>query len=495
MGRYAGSITMVLLVRWCVPFLAMAASPLAAQIGLNESRGPLSGASTAVAIDGATFATDALARMHRNGLQSGPLVDLPVGTPSLGQILLAIAPPGLDLDDFSLGRDDVLFDASGTTDVAPSSWGVLSFSLRTPPAALLSGLAGSRIRQEFTQGSIGAALFSWTYFGSALPASLVDRTERSHSRRELGLAALTAEVDAIDFPLMLGRDQQTMTGEEPGFDLLNPYPHAIYFTVSHATRNLVPSAWWGGLAATLPSGATILQVTKATPSAPWTAPSVWKHWFELGLLQSEDIDGLAVDIARERVLFSCTGNSQPNQFMVLDYGTDGGPPTPQVAKKPDATPVSTAVGAASNDDVDAICTLDPQTGTLPPPYPDDDFGSSCGTPENGLLGVPSVHASAYRRFGGGRFFDATIVGWPPVTGITPGIAALFVTIGNDLTLFPVGPIFLRDTTPTLPGDPITQPLPIPFGYALSGFTLTFRWVAIDVGFTELAEAWPVKVIL
>jgi hypothetical protein len=49
------------------------------------------------------------------------------------------------------------------------------------------------------------------------------------------------EVDAVDFPLMLGRDQGTLTGVEPGFAALINSPQSIYFTVASASIALVPA--------------------------------------------------------------------------------------------------------------------------------------------------------------------------------------------------------------------------------------------------------------
>jgi len=474
------------------------AAVVPAQYGLHESRGPLSGAAVAIALDGGTLTNDAAARAHRNGFQSGALVPLPAGTPNLGAILAA-APAGIDIDDWSLGRDDVLFNSAGVVAVPPSSWGVLSFSLRH---AATGGIAGSRIAQEAALGTLGSALFSWTYFGSALPPLLVDEVERSHSRQELGLPTTSvADVDAIDFPVMLGRDQGNLVGEEPNFAALDPFPREIYFTVSHATRALVPISWWGGAAAILPSGATILVVTKATPTAAWSQPTVWKHWFELGLQQDDDIDGLAVDIDQQKLLISCAGFTWPDQFLVIDLTTDG-VPVPVPATKPGGQKVSTAVGAGGNDDVDAVCTLDPRIGSSGyPPNGEDDFGSSCGTPRPGWLMQPLVHAAAYRRHEvgalpvGGTFFDASIVGWPPVSGQGPGYAVLFATIDDALDLIPIGPVHVRNPSSSIPGNPITQTLRIPDGYPLSGQRLTFRWAAVDITLTEIAEAWPVQVYL
>lgn len=472
---------------------ASVAAALPAQ-GLNESRGPLAGAAAAVLVDGGLAgSTDAETRVHRNGFSLAPTVALPSPQtqPDLRTILLQWnGPAQLDIDDLSLGRDEILADSSGQLAVPPLAWGLISFSLKQGA----TGVPNSRIAQEAALGGIGGALFSWVLPGSAYPAQLVGRTERSHSRSELGLPA-GAEVDAVDFPLMFGRDQGTLTTLEPGFAPLVGTAQTIYFTVSGATANLVPSFWWGSTATNIPSGANILKVSRSSPTATWSAPSVFRFWYDLGLQQGEDIDGLAFDEAANKLLFSCVGTAR-DQFLFVDLSADGGAAVP--LKKQDGTTVSTSIGKGQNDDVDAICTLDPSLttqGQLPPGG--DDFGSSCGLPRPPLLGgTPAVNASAFRRFAAGQtWFDTWMVGWPPLTGVTPGIAVLYVTIGNDLTLYPVGPIQVRNTSPTVPGDPIAYSLAVPPSFALTGQTLTFRWAAIDAAFTAIAEAWPVQVSL
>lgn len=168
------------------------------------------------------------------------------------------------------------------------------------------------------------------------------------------------------------------------------------------------------------------------------------------------------------------------------------------AKMPDGIEkISDHVGKAQNDDVDAVCTLDPQIRSIGSPPPQgDDFGSSCGSPRQGLLGVPSVHASAFRRrVGAQTIYDTWMTGWPPVTGQGPGLAVLFVTFGADLTLHPFGPIQLRDVTPAVPGDPRHYALVVPPVLELTGFDITFRWAAVDGTLSELAEAWPMQVFL
>jgi hypothetical protein len=465
----------------------------------DESRGPLAGAATAVLVDGGLpGSTDAETRVHRNGFTLAPTVALP---PSSTQVDLRTvlqqwnAPPGLDIDDISLGRDEVLADASGELLVPSNAWGLISFSLKQGA----TGAPGTRIAREAALGNVGSALFSWVLPGSNYPPQLLGRTERSHSASELGLPP-GAEVDAVDFPVVFGRDQGTLTTIEPGFlTLIGGTAQTIYFTVSSATANLVPAFWWGSSTANLASGANILRVARTASSGAWGPPTVFRYWFQLGLQQADDIDGLAVDIANNKLLFSCVGTAR-DQFLFVDMSADGSAAVP--LKKQDGTPVSQSIGKGQNDDVDAICTLDPigpSQSTVPPPgVPPggDDFGSSCGAPSAGLLGVPSINATAFRRHVGGQtWFDSWMMGWPPLTGVTPGVAVLYMTVGNDLTLFPVGPIQLRNTNPAVPGDPLLFSFQVPPSYWLTSQTVTFRWAAIDAGFTAIAEAWPVRVAL
>lgn len=481
-----------------LPLAAAAAAAVSSLLPAQvQSRGVLAGAPVAVLVDGGLAAgTDAQTRVHRSGFQLQPTASLPASPSSadLHAILQTFgAPPGLDVDDLSTGRDDVLFDGNGVLAVPPSSWGVLSFSLRTGSV----GAPGSRIAQQAAEGDVGAALFSWVLPGSEVPAQLVGRTERSHSRVELGLPATgSVEVDGLDVPLVLGLDQGGLSQLEPGFVSLIQSPQAIYFTVSHATRHLVPAAWWmfGG-SPTLSSGATILRVLKTSPMSSWSVPHVFAPYSLLGFQRDEDIDALAYDEVRDMLLLSTVGTLR-DQFLVVDLSNDG-VVQPVDAKLPNAVDrISDHVGKADNDDVDAVCTLDPRIGSIGAPPPGgDDFGSSCGTPRAGLLGVPQVHASAFRRRQGGlTFYDTWLLGWPPVTGQGPGIAALFVTFDPDLTLHPFS-IQLRDPMAPVPGDPRHFALVVPPALALTGFSITFRWAALDLDVTEIAEAWPVQVFL
>lgn len=481
-------------------FLLTAAA--VAQVG---SRGVLAGAPAAILVDGGVVpGADAETRVHRNGFSLLPTVPLPnlIQAANLHEIFtMQNAPAGIDVDDISTGRDDVLIDANGWLAVPPSSWGVLSFSLKSGAIGVpASGTQpASRIAQQAAEGDVGATLFSWILPGSAVPATLVGtgRVERSHSRSELGLSAGTIEVDGLDVPLVLGLDQIGLAQLEPGFAALVGNPQSIYFTVSHATRGVVPASWWfwNGVP-TLSSGATILRTRKF--GATWTTPSVFQPYTVLGLGRDEDIDGLAYDGFRDKLLFSTVGTTR-DQFLFVDMVFDG-PIVPVEVKQADGvTKVSNSIGKGQNDDVDALCTLDPRIGSIgtPPPPPNtDDFGSSCGTPVQALLGTPVIHASAFRRRSGATtFYDTWMMGWPPSTGQGPGFAAMFLTFGASIDLNLFSPVFLRDPSNPVVGDPQHFALVVPAAVALQNFDVTARWIAADAALTEIAEAWPVRLFL
>ncbi|MFN3241578.1 MAG: hypothetical protein ACE37K_08710 [Planctomycetota bacterium] len=481
---------------------ALATAPRAQN---DESRGLLAGAATTLLVDGgAGGASDSDTLVHPNGFsQAAPLTFAAsnIGAPSLASVFAFHGnPAGIDVDAFSTGRDDLLIDTLGELSVPPLSWSVWSFSLRVGAV----GKVGSRIEAEAQNGAVGAALFSYVLPGSNLPPEVVDVTERSHSRKDLGVGnGPNTEVDGLDFPLILGRDQQLNAGGpgvaiEPGFAPLLSIPETIYFSVTDASKHNVPAAWWttlGGVT-TAPSGASILCCFRSAFGSPWTAPRVYLPYYELGLGVHEDLDALALDTVRDNVVYSVEGTLR-DQFLFYYFGTDDGGAPPATPVTSNGQNVSDKVGKASIDDVDAICTLDPVIGSIGTPPPGgDDFGSSCGAPQPGLLGVPEISGSAYRRYENGTtYVDTFLVGWPPIAGRAPGFAAAFLTIGNSIQLLPIGGIQVRDPSNQIAGDPRTATFVLPATIALSNFDCTCRWVALDFVTAEIAEAWPVRMFL
>ncbi|MFK7742235.1 MAG: hypothetical protein AB8H80_18115 [Planctomycetota bacterium] len=479
--------------------VVLAASSLLAATAAqnNESRGVLAGAPTTVLVDGASpgGADDGTTLVHPSGFGQTPPVQFGPNqalAPDLRRIVTAYgASPDLDLDDYSSGRDDLLIDSEGVLDIDPHEWSIWSFSLRDGAV----GVPGSRIAEQAIEGDVGAALFSYVLPGSGLPPEVVGRVERSHSRQDLGLAgAASLDVDGIDQPIVLGLDQASIpTGffaaTEPNWSSLLGQPK-LYFTVSSATVHLVPTSWWGG---TTPSGATVFVVRPAATTVGWLPPVVFRSYEELGLDPAEDIDALAIDEPNEKILFSVVGTAR-DQFLFLQLGADG-TPTPIPVVKTDGTTVGSSVGKGGDDDVDAVCTLDPNLETFNVGNPDD-FGSSCGAPRNPYLGVtPEISGSAFRRYENGQiFFDSWMVGWPDATGPTPSLSFALLTSVDLWNPVMIALPTARNPNDPIPGNPQSLSLAIPSALSLSSARLSIRWFHYDWS-QGVSEAWPVQIFL
>lgn len=475
--------------------LALAAA-VAAQTPI--SGGPLAGAAVAFTVEGGLAgAADATTYVHRSGFGGAPGTFGPNG-PNLAAILAGLgAPAGLDYDDFSMGRDDVLVDGNGVVDVPPGAWGMFSFSFKNPAAGVQIGLPNTRLR-ALASGSGGAGVFTWVLPGSDVPAGVIDRVERSHARTELGLSSANTEVDGLDVPAVLGFEQRNLNTRDPVLAPLLPTAEVLYFTLSSASAAVAPAAWFP-VRAGLPSrsGASILMVMRSSLQGGWTGPFLWKAHYELGIPAAEDIDALAYDGTADKLVFSMVGTAR-DPLLFVDLSTDGGGVVPQVVKMPNGvTPVSQAIGTAQGDDIDAVCTLDPRLRSQL--WVPDDFGASVGTPRPAhqpALYPVGMSASACRRFELGQTsFDTWLLGYPPATGVGPGFAVLGITLGDTLAPMITASFQARVPTSAVAGDPRHYALGIPPNFALLGIGVTFRWFAADAGLVQLAQAYPLKVFL
>ena len=480
-----------------IPALLLLALPGLASLSSAQvhSAGPLLGASVAIAVDGGVGAdADARTLIHPNGLHTAvQLFPAGSGQPDLQTILAQHAAPNLDIDDISSGRDDIMVDPNGFTDPPQFGWGMFTFSFH--PGA--QGAAGSRLAAE-PAADRAAAIFSWILPESEVPPPLIGVVERSHSRDELGLQH-NENVDSLDVPLLLGMDQGSWLTIEPGFQSLLPPIREIYFTVANNSLANVPASWFIDPATGGPipaSGATVLVTREVAGTPLWTVPQIYRTYSDLGLQQADDIDALAVDATRNELIVSCVGHAY-DQLLFIDATTDG---TPRPIKQPGGIPVSTAIGSAGNDDIDAVCTLDPQvriTGSGSGWVPDD-FGAACGTPRTGHqthLYPVGMQAAAFRRYENSQsHYDSWMIGWPPNTGQGPGWAILGLTFDETTQPRSTVAILPRDPLRTN-GDPQFFSQAIPPSFVLIGVPIMFRWFATDAGGSEISQAWPVKVFL
>ncbi|MBK8101446.1 MAG: hypothetical protein IPK26_30565 [Planctomycetes bacterium] len=470
------------------------AGTLTAALAAQESRGLAAHLPIAIGLDGGFLGQDdATTWFKRNGFQPPPAAPAPAF--NLASVLAAANGSGLDVDDISVGQDQLLIGPDGFISVPQGRWGALTFSVR----AGTQGLRGSRLRTEAQAGVVGADVFSWVLPGSILPVELTDAVERASDRSELGLTGAAAEVDALDGLLPLGIDQSDLDGfESAQFQNLLPVPYTIYFTLSSTAASAAPPSWFQG---TPRSGATILCVQSSVPGGPFSAPSVWKRFDELGLTQADDIDALAIDRGTGKVVFSLKSR-RLDQLMFVDLVLPFGPPVPQPVRKDAATTVSQAIGvdsgAGSTDDVDAVCGLDPQirSGQVGVANP---LIYSMGTPRPRVVfpNSPALQASAARRVAGATsIYDTWITGWPSGAP-QPGLVGLIVSLGESVLpgdQFGFG-VFVRVPGAPIAGNPIHEGVPIPNTARLTGLRATLRWFAADLGSPVVAEAYPLLIFL
>jgi hypothetical protein len=400
----------------------------------------------------------------------------------LGPVFRACgAQPFPDVDAVSHGEDWILADdATGRIAVPRDRWGGLVFSVT--PATV--GRAGSAIRSESNSaGGAAGDLFGFMLPGSTLPPALIGVTQRAHDSREVDLGPAAADVDAVDVPLPMWRLQ-------PGIRAAMLAPPRLFFSVSNATLGRVPASWWAG---TTPSGATIFQVVWSASNASWSCPRVWKTWSDLGLLAHEDLDALAVDMRNERILFSTTTRTR-DPILFLYCGTDLANPVPYSDAQ--GVPVSDQAGLINDDDIDAICALDPSVRASSTGL--NAFGFAMGTPlpKLGLFPAADVASSAFRVFDGGvDAWRAFVSGWPAGAERMPGVAVLLLSIPQGPPGFLAVAVVPRDPADPVCGAPESATIAVPPAVDLTGTQVDLHWFVADQGVQAVGEAWPIRVRL
>lgn len=423
------------------------------------------------------------------GFHRTPPTEWPAGTGihfRLRDALANCAPTGAtlpDIDAMSTGLDWVLVDGTtGQVQVPPNRWAVINLSVSWTSR----GTAASLIAQE-SGGANGAGsdLFSYVMGGSSLPAELVSELTRTHDDSEIDVGAGGAirDVDALD-------QFMPMWNADPELAAMMPDRPSIFFSVSNATLTNVPTTWWGG---TPRSGATIFRIIWSPTTNGWSCPRVYKTFADLGLQQTEDIDALALDFSADKMLISTKTRSR-NEILVVECATDG--PVMPIEVKEGVTPVSDKIGLVPDDDVDALCGIDPSFRVTQPGIDPNPWFYYCGTPLPQFF-VPrgTAEASAFRiRRPGGAALHIQMVGWPPLTGQGPGLAALLFSPPNQFGPFVSLLGEFRNPAPFFCGDPRTFVLNLPAGLPLH-FEFDLRWFLADNPVTEFYDTHPLRIRL
>lgn len=447
----------------------------------DASKGPVMAIAQAFVLDaasalpgGATPGTLLFSRSEFSSTPPSGWTPTP-GAPDYGTFLSGLP---LAVDAFSIGLDFIESTSSGLAVIPAGSWAGITFSVTRST----TGTAGGAVADEVAAaGGAAADVFFYVLPGSALPDFLVDRTMRSQDSTEIDADAPATPANIVAHDIYTS----FVFLENPPLIPLVPF-YRVYFSVTAASVPSVPAAWWGASPA---SGATIL--ARDWIGGAWSAPYPAFTPADFGLLPIEDVDALAVDVLRGRVLFSTTRPSAtpgaPLRDPVLyhEVGTAGHfTYSTTTGSPPMVQPVSGRLGlsvAGGIDDVDGICALDPGAAAAAP------MRRLLGTPQPPL--VPSLTldlgAAVYRRLspGGNRQeFVAYMAGWPPPGAPAQGLAFVGITLGSPLNPYTSVGSFLRPD-PTSPffsftGHPERYRLVLPNNPVFLNTPVFFLWAVL-----------------
>lgn len=422
--------------------------------------------------------------VSRAGTTSGPDLSFAAMFPDPSQ---PDRKANIHIDALSIAQDFIWADATGKVTPTGNQWVSMAFSVESGTTA---GATGVIANEAARPDGAGADVFTFSY--GALPTPLVNVTRRAIDSEELDLYApgFPGDLAALDLPLAAYTLDSGITSA------LDPNP-TVFFSVTHATRLAVPSAWWAG---STPSGATILR-TQWNGSS-WTPPQPAALYSDLYLAANDDVDALAIQCfpSYADVVFSTTalGGVITSQLMIirLTGGLGCGTTPPTEVKATDGAPIEGRLGSG-NGNVDGVCMYDPSF--LQPGSTTDIWAYVTGTPISTLRvpgAVRSLEASAWRTCPGGNVsISSYVTGW---VGGTPGPDTLFYVLGIGLVGSAPASFHLLGAFPRTGTEPgggrFGVDLPLPPGWARTGLLYVEHiWLASSV--SGDAQAFPVKIRL
>lgn len=400
-----------------VAFLALLL-PVGAQSG-----GPTTALGHGFSIDGATpiapYTAASVIQVSTDFESAAPLPYTP--PPGVADFNLLPIPAALDVDALSIGLDWVVSNGAGVAVVPPGQWAAITWTVSRGTAGAPASLVASEVAAP--DGAAGD-VFAYVLPGSALPPPIVGVPLRAQDSTEISVftPGIPGNLDAHDlFIGLIYRDNPQIAATLP--------PPTAYFSVSDATKGSIPAAW---AAPALRSGATVFSTTWVPGTGSWSPVTVAYAPSAFGLMASEDIDGIAVDLVRGEVLLSCDPGLSPGRDPLLWSALGSGSNTPYVL--PGGSPpvkVSAAIGLGGlPDDLDGVCALDP--GTVGSPH-QAQLHRVVGRWRNPLLPTANndLQASLVRVFdqpSQREFLVSFMTGWPqPAPGL-PGFALCALTV-------------------------------------------------------------------
>lgn len=294
--------------------------------------------------------------------------------------------PDWSLSSMFPGHTDIEIDAMSTGNdfIGPvSSTGEALLSVDGPRwqgvtvsvAADAVGLPTGSILTEEPLASLGSSGHLFTHYldGSAsgpgaLPTELVGTTAVEQTSVMLGLdPSDSVEIDGLDWAMGI----RSFAGGVPGGVVFNRGLDEFYFSVSQAWAAQNPTGFAvkpGGTSPVPTTGGDIYRITWGSGS--WSTPErVQSGVGDLGLQVGEDLDALAYDAEYQTVLYSTAIGTGPARSQVLVF-QEADSAEPEVSAVPysgvGGRRITAALGLRDvSDDVEAICVIDPESGSSP----------------------------------------------------------------------------------------------------------------------------------
>ncbi|MEO6597885.1 MAG: hypothetical protein ABIP94_24345 [Planctomycetota bacterium] len=454
----------------------------------QASAGPVLALPHGFSVDAGTALSGGTGKIQFSDIGIDGVLPPSPASPGMPDFATFLGGASVDVDALSLGLDWVLADAAGVAVVPPGQWGAITFSVRRTTLGALGSLIASEVARP--DGAAGD-IFAYVLPGSSLPPAFVGIPFRAQDSTETSIfvGGVKGNIDAHDVYISL------LYLENPQLAVLPP-PPTIYFSVTTATAPMIPMVWTS--VPSLRSGATVFSTSWSPGTLAWSTPSVALTPASLGILSSEDLDALALDLLRGRVLFSTDPASPPpsgprNAILYSTLGSGAN----SVYRLPGGTPISIAIGLGLGpDDVDGICSLDPGSAALPSQIR---LPFMMGTIEQPLpLGLPTdLQAVAWRRLDAPtntEYAVSWMTGWPapgtPQTSLAIAAGALGSTTGPYVIL----DVFTRPQPGNqFDGHPEKTRIAIPPSFSLIGQPLYFLWGALSP--TSFSVSHPVGVLL
>ena len=400
---------------------------------VTRARGPFSVYAHFHSLESSTSTTDSGLLKLAGDQQSAP-GEFPAPASGLPDYRLASMFPMLSsqqldlvqIDGFSTGNDLLGIDVSGVIDPgAQGVWAALMFSVKKTAR----GRGGSWVRvrsAEFGGPGVGADIMSHVFAGSVgIDQQLWGRTFVEQAAGHIGHAA-AAEIDAFDAfaPLIA-------TNVNPPNNLIFfPNSNFVYLSLTNASATsinalpLSPAPFGDGPV----TGASILRFEWT--GGVWANHQVYRTPAQLGLEgEGDEVDAVGYDPARNAIVFSHMvrpGQSRPQ----LEVSFDGAPGTILTLSHGDGTePLHSALGIRFDDDIDALCGIDPEASTI---------SRYLGTPV--VVGLPQSMSFSISRVRNGNPWDVAhmqVSGWgnaARMNSVVNFYAVLETDPGNSILL-------------------------------------------------------------